>query len=135
MSYVIGHRQGSDPMLLWLWCRPAAAALTGLLAWELPYAAGVALKSKGKKKAFDELISRLDMVKERTSELKDMSIETSKKEKGKKLKKFRTEYLKIASQLQKVYLVGIPEGEDKGTEKMFEVIMTENLPELITDSI
>ena len=75
------------------------------------------------------------MVKERTSELKDMSIETSKKEKGKKLKKFRTEYLKIASQLQKVYLVGIPEGEDKGTEKMFEVIMTENLPKLITDSI
>ena len=22
-----GHRHGSDPALLWLWCRPAAAAL------------------------------------------------------------------------------------------------------------
>ena len=31
-----------DPALLWLWCRPAAAALILLLAWELPYAAGVA---------------------------------------------------------------------------------------------
>ena len=25
-----------DPALLWLWCRPAAAALIRLLAWELP---------------------------------------------------------------------------------------------------
>ena len=30
----------------WLWCRPAAAAQP--LAWELPYAAGVALKIKRK---------------------------------------------------------------------------------------
>ena len=29
-----------------LWCRLAAAALIQLLAWELPYAAGVALKRK-----------------------------------------------------------------------------------------
>ena len=33
-----------------LWCRPAAAAPIRLLAWELPYAAGTALKSKKKKK-------------------------------------------------------------------------------------
>ena len=33
-------------MLLWLWHRPAAAALIQLLAWELPYAAGVAIKRK-----------------------------------------------------------------------------------------
>ena len=32
------------PVLLWLWCRLAAAALIQPLAWELPYAAGVALK-------------------------------------------------------------------------------------------
>ena len=37
-------------MLLWLWCRPAAAAPIQLLAWDLSYAAGVALKSKKKKK-------------------------------------------------------------------------------------
>ena len=33
-----------DPELLW--CRPAAIALIGPLAWEPPYAVGVALKSK-----------------------------------------------------------------------------------------
>ena len=38
-----GHRQGSDLELLWLWCR-LATALTGPLAWEPPYAVGVALK-------------------------------------------------------------------------------------------
>ena len=30
-------------MLLWLWHKPAAAALFRPLAWELPYAAGTAL--------------------------------------------------------------------------------------------
>ena len=32
-----------DLVLLWLWCRPAAAALIRPLAWEPPYAAGAAL--------------------------------------------------------------------------------------------
>ena len=32
-------------ILPWLWCMPAAAALIQPLAWELPYAAGEALKS------------------------------------------------------------------------------------------
>ena len=32
------------PELLWLWSRLAATALIRLLAWEPPYAAGVALK-------------------------------------------------------------------------------------------
>ena len=35
---------------LWLWWRPAATALIRPLAWEHPYAAGVALKSKNKPK-------------------------------------------------------------------------------------
>ena len=35
-----------DPVLLWLWCRPATAALIWPLAWEPPYAAGSVLKSK-----------------------------------------------------------------------------------------
>ena len=37
---------GLDPALLWLWCRPVAAALIRPLAWELPGAAGAALKKK-----------------------------------------------------------------------------------------
>ena len=37
-----------DPALLWLWCRPAAAALSQPLAWERPYALVVALKTKTK---------------------------------------------------------------------------------------
>ena len=35
-----------DLALLWLWCRLAAAAPFGPLAWEPPYAAGVALKGQ-----------------------------------------------------------------------------------------
>ena len=46
----VGHRHGSDPVLLWLWCRPAAVALIQPLAWKLPYAAGAALKETNKKK-------------------------------------------------------------------------------------
>ena len=39
-----------DLVLLWLWCKLAAAALIPLLAGELPYATGAALKRKKKKK-------------------------------------------------------------------------------------
>ena len=48
-SYDVGHRWGSDPALLWLWCSLAATALIGPLAWELPYDAGVALKKQTNK--------------------------------------------------------------------------------------
>ena len=41
-------RRGLDLALLWLWCRPAAVALFWPLAWEPPYATGVALKRKKK---------------------------------------------------------------------------------------
>ena len=37
-------------MLLWLWCRLAAAVSNRPLAWEPPYASGAALKWKKKKK-------------------------------------------------------------------------------------
>ena len=37
MSGGIGHRRSSDPMLLWLWRRLAAAALIPPLAQEFPY--------------------------------------------------------------------------------------------------
>ena len=32
--------------MLWLWLRPVAVAPIGSLAWEFPYAAGVALKKE-----------------------------------------------------------------------------------------
>ena len=44
MSCGVGRRQGSDPMLLWPWDRPAPVAPIGPLAWEPPYARGAALK-------------------------------------------------------------------------------------------
>ena len=44
VSCSVGHRHGSDPTLLWLWCRLAIAALIGPLSWEPPYAMGAALK-------------------------------------------------------------------------------------------
>ena len=41
-----------DPalLLLWLWCRPAATAPIGPIAWEPPHAARAALKRQKKKK-------------------------------------------------------------------------------------
>ena len=51
MSCGVGHRHSSDLVLLWLWCRLVATALIQLLAWELPYALGAALKKTEKKKA------------------------------------------------------------------------------------
>ena len=48
MSSGVGHRHGSNPVLLWLWCRPAAVALIQPLAWGLLCAVGVVLKRKKK---------------------------------------------------------------------------------------
>ena len=39
MSCGVGHRCGLDPVMLWLWCRPASIAPVGPLAWEPPHAA------------------------------------------------------------------------------------------------
>ena len=44
MSCGVGQSQVSDLALLWLWCRPAAAAPIQALPWELLYAMGTALK-------------------------------------------------------------------------------------------
>ena len=46
MSCGVGWGHSSDLAWLWMWCRPAAVALTGPLAWEPPYAVGAALRSK-----------------------------------------------------------------------------------------
>uniref|UniRef100_A0A8D0RM76 Uncharacterized protein n=1 Tax=Sus scrofa TaxID=9823 RepID=A0A8D0RM76_PIG len=42
VSCGVGCRRGSDPTLLWLWCRPVATAPIQPLAWEPSYAAGAA---------------------------------------------------------------------------------------------
>jgi len=46
----IDRRRGSDLVLLWLWPRLVATALIRLLAWEPPYAVGMALKRQKDKK-------------------------------------------------------------------------------------
>jgi len=51
VSCGVGCRCGSDPALLWLWCRLVATAQIRPLAWEPPYAAGaVPEKAKRQKK-------------------------------------------------------------------------------------
>ena len=37
VNYGAGQRHGSDLVLLWLWCRPAAVAPFQPLAWELDH--------------------------------------------------------------------------------------------------
>ena len=49
MSCGGGCRCGLDLALLWLWCRPAAAALIQLHVQDLPYAPGIAIKEERKK--------------------------------------------------------------------------------------
>ena len=50
MNCGVGCRHGWDPTLLWLWRRPATTALIRPLAWEPPYAEGVALEKAKKTK-------------------------------------------------------------------------------------
>ena len=50
MSCDVGCRCSLDLTLLWLWRRPVATVPVGPLAWELPYAVGVALRDKRAKK-------------------------------------------------------------------------------------
>ena len=59
----VGCRCGLDPELLWLWLwhRPVTTALIGPLAWEPPYAIGVALEKakRPKKKKKKDLCSHV----------------------------------------------------------------------------
>ena len=50
LSCGVGCRCSLDPELLWLWRRPAATAPIRPLAWEPPFATGVALKRPPPKK-------------------------------------------------------------------------------------
>ena len=66
MTCGVSHRWGYDLVLLQLWHRLAAVAPTGPLAWEPPYAMGVALKkqtNKQKKQLSDyETIILLEII-------------------------------------------------------------------------
>ena len=50
MGCGVGRRHGSDPVLLWRWRRPVAMAPIRPLAWESPYASGVALEKAKRQK-------------------------------------------------------------------------------------
>ena len=69
---------GSDPILLWLWRRPAPEALIQSLAWELP-----ALKKKKKKKKSKK------KQKKKTTKSKSLKHETETAKKKDKLKFFK----------------------------------------------
>ena len=68
----MGCRCGLDPVLLWLWHRPAATALIQPLAWEPPYAVGAALEmSKRQKKKEENVKGRHDIEMEKKIKLDD----------------------------------------------------------------
>ena len=56
-----------DPVLLWLWYRPVAAI--GPLAWEPPYATGVALKRQKRPKKRDKKFFKKSLCYHQTSVL------------------------------------------------------------------
>ena len=55
----VGCRWSSDTALLWLWCRLEAAAPIQPLAWESPYAVGVALKRQKNKNKKTSLLNSI----------------------------------------------------------------------------
>ena len=67
MSCGVALRRSSDLALLWLWCRPAATALTRPLAWEPPYATGAARKRQKDKKKKKEFKVNLGLAKGKLS--------------------------------------------------------------------
>ena len=62
VSCGVGHRRGSDLVLLWLWCRPAATVPIQPLAWEPPYATGAALKKKKERETVSQAEGKLGSV-------------------------------------------------------------------------
>lgn len=88
------------------------------------------------KNAFYRLISSLETAEERISELKGISIETSKKEKQreKSLKRKPEDSIQDLQDNYKrcdVYAMKTPKWggkRDQGTREIYETIMTQNLP-------
>ena len=56
MSCGIGHRCRLDLALLWLWPRPGATALIGLLTYKPPCATGAALKGQKRNKTKQNIL-------------------------------------------------------------------------------
>ena len=54
MTYGVACQCSSDSAVPWLWHRLEATSLIRPLAWELPYATGVALKMKERKEGREE---------------------------------------------------------------------------------
>ena len=67
MSYGVGGRRGSDPVLLWLWHRQAATDPIRPLAWEPPYAAGASLKRSKDKKFKKKVLGEANLQRQRDS--------------------------------------------------------------------
>ena len=78
MSCGVGHRLGSDPVLLWLWRRPTATAPIRPLAWEPPCAAGAALE-KAKKKNIYIYIYKINKIIYSTSIRKNLKAHATNK--------------------------------------------------------
>ena len=62
-------------LLLWLWCRPAAAVLIRPPAWEPPYAAGVAFKMETERERGRE--GKIEQEREREEEVPKKKIPES----------------------------------------------------------
>ena len=61
VSCGVGHRWGSDPALLWLWCRPAAVALdlTGSLGTPICHECGPKKQKKKSQLGSQSIFQRL----------------------------------------------------------------------------
>ena len=58
MSCGVGRRSGSDPALLWLWCKPVDTAPIRPLAWEPPVCRRSGPRN-GKKTKINKLIKKI----------------------------------------------------------------------------
>jgi len=77
VSCGVGCRRGSDPALLWLWCRPVATASIGPLgplAWEPPCAARVALEKAKRQKQNKTKQEKTNKKKNSKKQLRDLEI-------------------------------------------------------------
>ena len=73
MSCDVGQRHGSDPALMWLWCRPVATAPIRNLAWEPPYATGGA-QEKAKRQTNKQTKEQILGIPTMEQQVKDLAL-------------------------------------------------------------